>query len=410
MRLILIHVLSFSVGAFSIPARYLSAQNQTADGAGAKEKPVIQTVDIALNLSAENRSPLQLEATLALSDFALKDEAARSKVIQLLLQHLKPGGDQLVQSTAEVAVRKLGTLILPQVERALSSQELAEQAAACNAIRVIGLPAIELLPQLTEMLETGDPLLQRAALYAMQGFGDQAFEALDAVAACLESHDFNVQCMACRVLENYGADALVAENSLVEILNTGNPSSRGWAAIVLGAIGPTDQNDVVPMLIARLREARAHVEKQRILLGLAHLGREAKRAIPVVTEFMNDRRHRVKPHSAFALFKIADERELLQKVLGEALDDINQRQDAFDLINRLGEDAVVLKASLIAQLASPDEDVREQAALAIGRLGPEASDALPVVKKLLSDPDPLVREAAKATMAAITFNAEDDDS
>lgn len=391
-----------AIGVFSVLAGNLTAQDGNADGVAMPKKPDIVSVDDALTHSADKQSPAQLEATLALGGFALTDEAAKPKVIKLLLKHLQPGGDQLVQSAAEVSVRQLGKAMLPSVTSALSSDELSEQISACNAIKVIGQDALGLLPELTEMLESGDAISQRAALYALQGFGDQAFESIDAVAACLESHDFNVQCMACRVLEKYGEDALPAEKSLVQILDTGNPSSRGWAAIVLGAIGPTDENDVVPMLIARLSEARAHVEKQRILLGLAHLGREAKRAIPIVTEFMNSRNHRVKPHAAYALYKIADDQETLVKVLSESLDDRNERQDAFDLINRLGEDATLLQMGLVKQLGAEEEDVREQAVLAIGRLGPDAADAIPEVKKLLEDVDVLVREAAGQAIDAIT--------
>ncbi len=392
-----------AIGVFSILTGCSAAQSDgTAHEASELNKPVIVSLDDALTHSADNKSPAQLEATLALGEFAANAESVRPEVIELLLEHLKAGGDQLVQSAAEVSVRKLGKEMLPSVTRAISSDRLSEQIAACNAIKVIGPGAIELLPQLIKMLESGDALPQRAALYALQGFGGQVFESIDAVAACLESHDFNVQCMACRVLENYGSDALPAEKRLVQILDNGVPSSRGWAAIVLGAIGPTDENDIVPMLIARLSETRAHVEKQRILLGLAHLGREAKRAIPIVTEFMNSRNHRVRPHAAYALYKITDDRELLVNVLSHALGDRNERQDAFDLINRLEGESIFLKAELIDQLTAQEEDVREQAALALGRLGSEATDALPEVKKLLDDPDALVRDAAAHAIAAIT--------
>ena len=365
-------------------------------------KPAISNLEEALKHSANKQSPLQLEATLALGDFTLQDGKARPEVIELLMEHLQPRGNELVQSAAEISVRKIGKAMLPKIETSLTSSSLAELAAGCNAIRAIGPDAIELLPQLIALLQTDDTFSQRAALYALQGFDNQAFDSIDAVVACLGSHDFNVQCMACRVLEKYGSDALPAETNLVQILETGNPSSRGWAAIVLGAIGPTDENDVVPMLIARLSEAQAHVEKQRILLGLAHLGREAKRAVPVVTEYMNARQHRVKPHAAYALYKITGDQKVLVEVLSNSLNDINEKHDAFELVKRLGEESTVLKADLVKQLSSEEEDVREKAVLAIGRLGPAASDTLPKVKKLLTDSDVLVREAAAETIAAIT--------
>lgn len=403
--------LSTILSAFGILACLPTASSAAAQTAAVSEPkpphPETVMLEDALEYSADDSSPVQLEATLLLADLALQDDSARPAAIRLVLKHLQPGGNRLIHSAAEVAAQKIGKKMLPEVKEALASKVFAEHAAACGAIKLIGPDAIELLPQLMEFLESGDVMRQRAALYAIQGFGNQAFEAIDTVAACLQSSDFNVQCMACRVLEKYGSDALPAEASLVNILATGVPSSRGWAAIALGAIGPTDQHDVVPMLVASLRESHAHVEKQRILLGMAHLGREAQRAIPTVKEYLKSRSHRVQPHAAYALYKIANEKDAMDQVLLKALEDINQRDDAFDLIQRLdAEEAVSLQAGLVKLLTDEDEGAREKAVLAIGRLGPLGKDALPKVQKLLKDSDALVRDAAAQAIASLTYEPE----
>ena len=375
----------------------------TAD-ATAVDKPGIFSLDDALRHAADNTSPAQLEATLLLGDLEPEGENSSVSMTHVLLQHLRPGRTGLLKSAAEISIKKIGAKAIPLLNKSLGSSDRDARAAACTAIHAIGPDAIELLPKLIEIMQSGESFDQRSTLYAMQGFGDQAFDAIEPVADCLASDDFNVHCMACRFLEHYGSDALPAEKGLIEILNHGVPSSRGWAAIALGAIGPTDKNDIVPILIARLTESRAHVEKQRILLGLAYLGREAQRAIPTVTEYLNSRTHRVKPHAAYALYRITGEPKEMTKALSKSLGDINEQHSAFDLIKRLDvEEAIAFKPKLVELLSAEEEDVREKAVLAIGRLGPAAKDTLPQVKKLLKDPDVFVREAAAQTIASLKF-------
>jgi HEAT repeat protein len=375
------------------------------------EKPKITSLDDALTHAADRQSSVRLEAIIALGDMWSDEQPVRPEVIKLLMRLVAPSNAELVQAAAEISIQKIGAAAMPAIKIALASKDRAQLAAACRAIKSVGPDAIELLPQLIQLLESDEPFNQRAALYALQGIGDQAFEAIEPVAGCLASDDFNVHCMACRFLEKFGPDALPAEDGLIQILQNGNPSSRGWAAIVLGAIGPTDKNDIVPMLIARLVEARAHVEKQRILLGLAHLGREAQRAIPTVKEYLNSRSHRVQPHAAYALYKIGDEKQVMDKVLLEALSDINERDAAFELIKRLEpEEAIALQSGLVKLLSAPEEDVREKAVLAIGRLGPAAKDTLPEVQKLLDDPDALVQEAAAQTIASLNYEPKTEEA
>ena len=240
-----------ALGMISSFTGCVGADHPDDGDASAIDKPEIVSVEDALTHSADSTSPVQLEATLALGDFWAKDATTGPELVELLLQHLEPGGNQLVQSAAEISIQKIGRHVLPSIKDALTSDNHRRKAGACQAIKSIGPDAIELLPELIEMLESGETFQQRFSLFALQGFADQAFDAIEPVAGCLKSDDFNVHCMACRFLENYGSDALPAEEDLVQILAEGVPSSRGWAAIVLGAIGPTDK-----------KRYRAHVDRQ----------------------------------------------------------------------------------------------------------------------------------------------------
>jgi HEAT repeat protein len=378
----------------------------------AEEPPEVQAPEdkpwpVVLEAARLDGHWFQLAATLQLAKVPADDEALVDQAIEVLLDHLRPGGDETIEGAAAIAIKELGAASLPLIRARLEDDDWLNVATACNAIKALGHAAIEFMPELIGFLETQEAPQQRASLYALQGFGADAIEAIDSVIPCLASSDFNVQCMACRVLEPMGPDAIEAEKLLLEILATGNPSSRGWSAIVLGAIGPTDSADIVPLLVGKLQESRAFVEKQRILIGLAYLGRDAQRAVEPIEAYLDQRKHRVETHAAYALYRITGKQSYLTELVADALSDRNQQHDAFEIVRRLETEALPLKDAIVEQLSANGEDVRELAVLALGRLGSSARDTIPDLKKRLLDSDTLVRLAAVDAIKAIKLEEND---
>ena len=89
------------------------------------------------------------------------------------------------------------------------------------------------LPIVKEWLTSDDRQVRKQALYALQGMGKHSLEAIELVVKALDDEDFNNQCMSCRILETLGPDAIPAEEKLLNLMKEGNPSTRGWAALVL---------------------------------------------------------------------------------------------------------------------------------------------------------------------------------
>ena len=75
---------------------------------------------------------------------------------------------------------------------------------------------------------------------------------------------------------------------LEQLFLTGLPSSRSWAGIALGAIGPVEDVDSVKLLSSRL-DAFTQIDKERALLALAIMGPEADDAKNAVYETMMDK-------------------------------------------------------------------------------------------------------------------------
>ena len=210
--------------------------------------------------------------------------------------------------------------------------------------------------------------------------------------------------MACRILENFGPDAIDAEAALLEVQKNGGPSTRGWAALCLGAIGPTSSDVDVAELLAKQLQPRddgrpiSPIEQQRVLTGLGYLGPEATKALPTVREKLEGKNQFVRGHAAFALWKITADADEAGAVFRKLLNDSTMANEAVYLVGKMGPDAISLAPAVAKSLKSSQPATRELAATAIGNMGSAAAAYQTQIKGLLDDKDPLVRMAARKAM------------
>ena len=227
---------------------------------------------------------------------------------------------------------------------------------------------------------------------------------MEEIILCVLDKDLNNQCMACRILENFGPDAIDAEAALLEVQKNGGPSTRGWAALCLGAIGPTSTDVDVAELLAKQLQPRedgrpiSPIEQQRVLTGLGYLGPEATKALPMVREKLDGKNQFVRGHAAFALWKITGDADEAGAVFRNLLNDSTMVNDAVFLVAKMGPDAISLAPNVAKSLTSSEPATRELAATAIGNMGSAAATYKTKIKALLTDSDPLVRMAARKAM------------
>ena len=214
------------------------------------------------------------------------------------------------------------------------------------------------------------------------------------------AQDFNMQCMACRVLEKLGPDALDAEEALLNLLEEGNISTKGWAAICLGAIGPTASDvDISELLHGKLKTSRVASEYERLLIAFAHLGPEGAEALDTIRGIAGQHQDSsVKSAAAFAIWQIAGDSDEALTTLRKMIAENESSIVPIETVGRLGEQGLPLLDELIGSLSGHSPAIREAAVVAIGNMGPAAKRALPAVTKLLEDSDPLVKGAAKLTI------------
>lgn len=348
-----------------------------------------------ISLAEGNDQDLKLEAILKLGENPGNLEETVPLLSHLLLSHRS----SLVRTAAGIALREIGEAAIPVLEPMIMSNDVAELSAACSAAREIGAPSKVFLPRVKVLLDDENYQIQKRGLYVLQGMGPDAIELIDEVIECLDvpretlrqnPESFNNQLMACRTLEQFGADALPAEETLLEILREGNPSSKSYAALVLGAIGPTDKTDTARVLADNLKEP-LQIQKQRTLLGLAYMGREAEKVADEVRALMNDQSKHVMPHAAYALWKLTGEPKESLDVMASLLDDRDYVDDTLELLGQMQGDAAPLVSKIAAKLKSHEEPTIEMAIVALGNIGAPSAKVLGELRPLLSHEDALIR-------------------
>lgn len=353
---------------------------------------------------------------------AAEDLTSRDQIEAILQLGVRPGDlsktvpvlaklatihNQMIKNASDSSLQIIGAAAAEHVRPFMEENTTKGYQIGCSALRSIGPGSKIYIEELKDLLKADNPIHRKCGLYALQGMGDEARPAMEEIILCVLDKDLNNQCMACRILENFGPDAIDAEKALLEVQKNGGPSTRGWAALCLGAIGPTSSDvDVAELLTKQLQPRKdgrpiSPIEQQRVLTGLGYLGPEASKAIPMVRSKLNGKNQFVQGHAAFALWKITGDAEEAGTAFRKLLNDSSRVDEAVFLISKMGPDAISLAPYVAKSLRSSQPSTRELAAIAFGNMGSAAASYRSKIKPLLTDTDPLVRMAARQAMQTV---------
>ena len=366
------------------------------------------TSDIELNeetgiddLLAVIRSVNNTRSTEAILQLAVRDiPEDRMEEVALQIARSCLDQDDLTRVAAEQAVMEIGEPLAQHLGSLMNSDEHFEYGAGCSAIRYLGPKGKQWLPQLTEGLNHPDATFRRAALFGLDNFGLEALPVLDRLIELLDDDDFNNQVGVCQVLEDMGVEAAPAESKLLEVIAEGNLSARSWAMMALGAIGPTPDTDVAAVLAERLT-AFSQPEKERALLGLAHMGSEASEYLEVIEAMMTDERKRCEPWAAYTYWRVSGDTDKTLDSLSAYLSNETYRRPALDMLTRMGDVALPTAGEIVANLGTAEPDVLEQSLLALQNFGNAASEHIDAVKPYLEHEDPRIRFHTRKAIAAM---------
>ena len=395
------YVTGVLVALFTVFALYAGIELAAGNSLFGQEKFANVPTEELIEMARDRRSGDQIDAVIQLGKRPMEMD-----VTVLVLAPLTMSPDANVKTAAESALNEIGAPAAGLIKPYFDDEKTRSYKIGCSAARSIGPACSIYMDEFIKLLDSANPMERRCALYALQGQGENSLEAIDGVIKCLSDSDFNNQCMACRILEPLGPKAIKAEAALTKLLEGGVPSTRGWAAVCLSAIGPTPSNEKVIEMIAKKMEGDGirplnPVELQRYIKALAHFGPKAEKHLDKVRKRLEHRDTFIRCHSAFAIYKITGEAEETLEVFKSVVEQDVFAGDALELVSKMGDKAVPFIPSIIRCLDSPDPGNRELALVALNNIGPQAAAAISKVEELIDDKDALVRIAARATLASL---------
>ena len=382
------------VGTF-VTLMYISSESYAASVR--QDRMDAMTLDELIEVLKGNDVEGKVEALLAVGKNQDRlDERLR------ILGNGAMSNNPMIQATSEAAVAELGEPTIPVLKTMLETGDFRGDAQrACACIRALGPVADSLAPAMTEYVKNGDSSARISCLFAFQSLSaDKSLKVLDEVIESLDDQEFNVQCNACRVIERIGPDAYPAVERLIRLSEEGNVSTRGWAMIALGAIGPVDGHDIAGVLGAKLT-AFTQVEKERALKGLANMGRDGESTKEEVEKMMTDEQRRCMPQAAVTYAAITGEPEKPLEVLRALLNNDTYRVRALEGLGAMGADSASAIEDVVKLLNHADAATRESAVMTLGKIGPSAKSSLEPLSGLANDSDPLVRQAVSEALERI---------
>lgn len=384
-----------NLGEGIVTSNAYAGDTQTDGGQDQSDRQQDTQEDL-LRIANDPKATNRLEAVLKLMDVEQQQSTLVPALGQLLFDR-----DELVRIAAGIVLNKIGPTGAEHLRSKMESPDPTENATGCAALKEMG-GAHLYLPQIRKWLTSENSNIRKLGLFALQGSKEGVLEVLEEVADTLSDQDFNVACMACRILVKLGPDGIDAIPKLLELHKTGIPSSRSWAAVALGAIGPNTEFDTAEYLAGTL-DAFVQKEKQRSLEGLSLMGPEAISVADQVREVMRDPQKRVMADAAFALWKITGETEEPLKVLSTALQNRDYSEETIELVGKMGDMAKPL-VGLISKVTQDEElGFQEVAIIALGNIGPAAAESIPALQTVADDPgrDALLRYYAREAIEKI---------
>jgi HEAT repeat protein len=141
--------------------------------------------------------------------------------------------------------------------------------------------------------------------------------------------------------------------------------------------------------------------RERALIGLGRLSRQAAKAQPVVERALDDPDFHPQPDAARTLWLITGDADKSVARLIELTDSLTHDVRALEVLTEMGPSAAPAAAMLAAKLESEDQDIRLLAAQALGAIGPNAKAHVAALKQRLLDSEPDVCQAIQAALQQI---------
>lgn len=308
---------------------------------------------------ASEHLAVRLEAIKALSEAKLEANT-HAQIVQILLDHRRIDFNDYEDRFVEAALRKLGSVVIAEIQRQGLSSDISEVSNACEAMRSLGAESYsEFRPLLIKMMESSVNEQQWGALYALEKMGSAGQDLLPNVQPFLTNEDFQLQIIALRALAAMGSPAWVHEAIVRDLTANGqNVSVKSHALRTLGYIAAGDPEHAkvaVKVLGDNLNEF-AFMTKSRALEGLIQLEANAASKAERIKELLHDDTG-LAPQASVVHGYITGEWDATIKLLVSQLRDPVEGMECLNLLRKLGPRAVGAETEIVKLTSDEDEIV-----------------------------------------------------
>ncbi len=339
-----------------------------------------------LQQSKSTNADEQVDAFLQLKEFPDKADQLLIPLVEAMIAN-----DTRVGEAAQFAAQQMGEAMAKYCDTQLDSESQKQVAAAAEMIHRMGNIGIASTPKLVELTKSDDPKRRLSGLWGLVYLKNTDVSVVKAIEPFLDDPDFRNRVVACRAIVTIGPPAVALAGKLKQLVETGNVSTRSHAMIALGAIGPNPEFDVVELLGNHL-DVELQPERDRALIGIAHLGKNAAALKEKVESLMNDADKSVQPQAALALWKITGDSAPSVKALVAMSMTVDLEYEALNAIYQMGAEAVSAAGDIAKHLQNEDSAMRAVAVEILERFGSASAPYRETLEKLSKeDADPLVR-------------------
>jgi molybdopterin synthase catalytic subunit len=359
-------------------------------GIAAQDATAPDRLDDVLAKTRSEDSDERVDAFLQFPGFADQPDKLLIPLVKAMV-----ASDTRAEEAAEIAAAELSDAIVPYCDSLLESDDIQQVLAAAQMIHRLGSVAISTTPKLVALAKSDDTQRRLAGLFGLVNLPNSDPAVIDALEPFLDDEDFRRQVLACRAIVTIGPPAARFRNKLRQLVDNGNLSTRSHALTALGALGPTDEFDVVALLTRHL-QAPLQPDRDRALIGLMYLGPAASSAQAEVERLMTDPEKSVPCQAALTLWKITGDPKPSLDALVKFTQEFDLDYEALDAIYQMKEAAVGAVETVAGHLRNEDGSVRSLAIKILENLGAAAKPYLgQLEERLQQDEDPVVRYHAR---------------
>lgn len=321
---------------------------------------------------------LRAAAVYALGRAGQGSNAAANALLPLLKDP-----DETLRLLAAEALGRVGSVAAGRLRNMLADQGFPERWLAALALGRMGAQARDAANELAKAVLDDDQEVGSAAAAALGQLGPAAEgivpQLCDSLAKVTGETRLNVGWALWQINKHPWAPQVAAQTLASPELHV-----RLGSALALGRLGP-DAKDAVPLLIQAIEDKNEQV-CAAAALALAQIGPDAGSAVDALRKSLSRVNGEARLNVGWALWRIRQD-PWGPQVLAQTLEypDPNIRRDSAALLGHIGAGAKEAVPALTTVLADKTTAVRAAAAMALGQIGAEAKSAVPALVEVLED-------------------------